>query len=42
MVDFFQVNPNGSKLWRLNYRFDGKLKEYALGTYNPNYAIEQN
>lgn len=29
---FLQVNPNGSKLWRLGYRINGKPKEYAIGT----------
>lgn len=29
---FLQVNPNGSKLWRLKYRINGKAKEYAIGT----------
>jgi integrase len=27
------VNPNGSKLWRLAYRFAGKQKTLALGAY---------
>ncbi|MCA8906593.1 MAG: integrase arm-type DNA-binding domain-containing protein [Rhodospirillaceae bacterium] len=27
------VTPNGSKLWRLSYRFDGKQKTQALGAY---------
>jgi len=27
------VNPNGSKLWRLAYRFAGKQKTLALGIY---------
>ncbi|EEO4791467.1 tyrosine-type recombinase/integrase [Salmonella enterica] len=27
------VNPNGSKYWRLQYRFDGKQKVLALGVY---------
>lgn len=27
------VKPNGSKLWRFRYRFDGKQKELALGKY---------
>lgn len=27
------VKPNGSKLWRLRYRFDGKQKDLALGKY---------
>ncbi|MCE5283251.1 MAG: integrase arm-type DNA-binding domain-containing protein, partial [Deltaproteobacteria bacterium] len=26
-------SPNGSKLWRFKYRFDGKEKLLALGTY---------
>jgi integrase len=30
---FLQINSNGSKLWRLNYRFNDKLKEYAIGVY---------
>jgi hypothetical protein len=25
------VHPNGSKYWRLQYRFDGKQKMMALG-----------
>src|SRR6266481_6888577 len=27
------VQPNGSKLWRLAYRFEGKQKTLALGIY---------
>ncbi|MEQ9883716.1 integrase arm-type DNA-binding domain-containing protein [Pectobacterium brasiliense] len=27
------VHPNGSKYWRLQYRFDGKQKTLALGVY---------
>lgn len=30
---FLLVNPNGSKLWRLSYRFGGKQKLLALGAY---------
>lgn len=30
---FIEVSPTGSKLWRLAYRFDGKQKLLALGTY---------
>jgi len=30
---FLLINPNGSKLWRLKYRLDGKEKEYAIGVY---------
>jgi hypothetical protein len=28
-----EVAPTGSKLWRYRYRFDGKAKMLALGTY---------
>jgi integrase len=28
-----RVEPNGSKLWRWNYRFEGKQKTMALGIY---------
>ena len=27
------VYPNGSKLWQLRYRFDGKEKKASLGKY---------
>lgn len=27
------VNPGGGKLWRLKYRFEGKEKLLAIGTY---------
>jgi hypothetical protein len=27
------VQPNGSKLWRMAYRFGGKQKELAFGVY---------
>lgn len=30
---FVLVQPSGGKLWRLKYRFDGKEKKLALGTY---------
>ncbi len=30
---FVLVSPNGSKLWRLAYRFQGKQKTLALGAY---------
>jgi integrase len=30
---FLLVNPNGSRLWRLAYRFDGKQKTLAFGAY---------
>jgi len=37
---FLQVNPNGSKFWRLGYRLNGKLKEYAIGTFK-DYTLEE-
>lgn len=27
------VNPGGSRIWRLAYRFDGKPKQLSLGPY---------
>jgi integrase len=30
---FIEVRQRGSKLWRLSYRFDGKQKMLALGSY---------
>jgi len=30
---FLFITPNGSKLWRLGYRFDGKQKTLAFGSY---------
>lgn len=27
------VSPNGSKWWRLDYRFDGRRKTISLGVY---------
>ncbi|QDY99451.1 integrase arm-type DNA-binding domain-containing protein [Nitratireductor mangrovi] len=30
---FVQVTPSGSKLWRLAYRYDGKQKLLAFGSY---------
>lgn len=30
---FLLVNPTGSKLWRLAYRFDGKQKTLSFGAY---------
>ena len=30
---YLLLMPNGSKLWRLAYRFGGKQKSLALGTY---------
>jgi integrase len=30
---YLLIQPNGSKLWRFDYRFDGKRKTLALGSY---------
>lgn len=30
---YLLINPNGSKYWRYNYRFAGKRKTLAIGTY---------
>jgi hypothetical protein len=30
---YLLVTPNGSKLWRLKYRFGGKEKKLAIGQY---------
>lgn len=30
---YLEVSPEGGKLWRLKYRFDGKEKRLALGQY---------
>ncbi|WP_146256450.1 Arm DNA-binding domain-containing protein, partial [Morganella morganii] len=30
---FLLVHPNGSRYWRLRYRFQGKEKTLALGIY---------
>ena len=30
---FLLIKPNGSRLWRLKYRFAGKEKLLALGSY---------
>lgn len=30
---FLLIHPNGSKYWRLRYRFGGKEKMLALGVY---------
>lgn len=32
-VYFLLVNPNGSKYWRLKYRFAGKKKKLSFGVY---------
>lgn len=33
---FLLVHPNGSKYWRLNYRYQGKQKTIALGAFGKN------
>jgi len=30
---FLLVSPNGSRYWRMNYRYEGKQKTLALGSY---------
>ena len=30
---YLEVFPNGSKYWRMKYRYDGKEKRYAVGVY---------
>ena len=30
---FLMVTPSGGKLWRFKYRFDGKEKKLAFGSY---------
>lgn len=30
---YLEIHPNGSRYWRLKYRFDGKEKVLALGVY---------
>jgi hypothetical protein len=30
---YLLVNPNGGKLWRMNYRFEGRQKTLAFGAY---------
>ena len=30
---FLIIRPNGSRLWRLSYRFAGKQKTMAFGSY---------
>jgi hypothetical protein len=34
------IQPNGSKLWRLAYRFGGKQKTLAIGVY-PTVTLKQ-
>lgn len=37
---YLLVKPSGSKLWRMNYRFDGSQKSLALGKY-PEISLAQ-
>ena len=37
---YLLVNPNGSKYFRLKYRFEGKEKTLALGVY-PETSLKQ-
>ncbi|MBD9499514.1 DUF4102 domain-containing protein [Pseudomonas sp. PDM17] len=37
---YLEVMPNGSKLWRLKFRFNGKENRLALGTY-PTVPLQQ-
>lgn len=37
---FLLINPSGSKLWRFDYRFEGKRKTLALGSY-PDISLKQ-
>lgn len=30
---FLMITPTGGKLWRFKYRFEGKEKKIAFGTY---------
>ena len=30
---YLEISPSGGKLWRLKYRFGGKEKRLALGTF---------
>ncbi|MEG0207279.1 MAG: Arm DNA-binding domain-containing protein, partial [Citrobacter sp.] len=30
---YLQVNPNGSKYWRMKYRYAGKEKKLSFGIY---------
>jgi hypothetical protein len=31
---YLEVMPNGSKYWRMKYRFNGKEKRLAMGVYD--------
>lgn len=38
---FLMVKPGGSKLWRLKYRFGGKEKLLALGSYDKGHSLKK-
>src|SRR3546814_20959884 len=37
---FLYVTPTGSKLWRMNFKFDGKSKCLSLGAYPSTSLLE--
>ncbi len=37
---YLEINPNGSKYWRLKYRFNGKEKRMGLGIY-PSVSLQE-
>ena len=37
---YLEVHPNGSKYWRLKYRYGGKEKRLAFGVY-PDVALKR-
>ena len=38
---FLLVQPGGSKLWRLKYRFGGKEKLLAIGSYDKGVSLKK-
>ena len=38
---FLLVQPGGSKLWRLKYRFGGKEKLFAIGSYDKGVSLKK-
>ena len=37
---YLEIMPNGSKYWRLKFRFAGKEKRLALGVYSKMTLVE--
>lgn len=37
---YLQINPTGSRLWRLKYRLDGREKKLAIGPY-PDFSLSE-